>query len=517
MSTNVNGLAPKLNILKDNVGIHLWDIICVTETHLLAHLPSSIVDIPNYSLIRHDASGHVYKHGVCSYIHNSLMVDSVTQPLPNVLSFRLTSFDVFILIVYRAPSNSSDANESLNSFILDFCSGEEVIVAGDFNLPNIDWSRSNPSCTPLERMFLDTFTAVGLHQWIMEPTFPRSGNVLDLLLTSESDRVGSLNVSAPLPGCDHCLISFDYIFDISPDGTLFSGPSTLSRDWNKGHYHSAARNLNDVDWDVELAYLNANQSFERFSAILHSVTVECIPLKPHRKGRPPWSTRPPASLLNQRHEAWSHYKTVRGRLGRKSTEARSCYSTFASINQRCRAHAVNAQAKYEEDLLRKSHEQPKLFHSYLRHKKVGRPSVGPLQLSSGQLSDDPSCMAEIFAESFSSVYSRSIPSEPSPHQQFHESSLEHIAISREDVLKSLLELDGNSAMGPDDIHPLLLKKCADQLAQPLMTIFNRSLREGTLPDSWKRSLVVPLFKKGVRSDPLNYRPISLTSVPCRAN
>ena len=106
----------------------------------MSHLPSSIVDIPNYSLIRHDVCGHVYKHGVCCYIRNSLLIDSVLQPLCNVLSFRLSLFNVFVLIVYRAPSNSVEANECLSTFILDFCSGKEVIMLGDFNLPGIDWS-----------------------------------------------------------------------------------------------------------------------------------------------------------------------------------------------------------------------------------------------------------------------------------------------------------------------------------------------------------------------------------------
>ena len=273
--------------------------------------------------------------------------------------------------------------------------------------------------------------------------------------------------------------------------------------------------LGNVDWDFELAYLNTEQSFERFAYIMEDISEQCIPFKVLTDKKPPWSTRPPTSLINQRQAAWSRYKSVRSRLGRRSQEALSSYSSFVRVNQQCRSFAVNAQAKHEEDLIHRSSEHPKLLHSYLRHKKVGRPSVGPLKLSCGKLSDDPSCMAELFAESFSSVYSRTIPPNPYSHQQFDESSLDHMAVTDEEVLKALLNLDGNSSMGPDEIHPLVLKKCAAQLAHPLAIVFNRSLREGTLPSIWKLSLVVPLFKKGLRSDPLNYRPISLTSVPCK--
>ena len=63
--------------------------------------------------------------------------------------------------------------------------------------------------------------------------------------------------------------------------------------------------------------------------------------------------------------------------------------------------------------------------------------------------------------------------------------------------------------------PLLLKHCADALARPLHVIFVRSLSEGTVPEAWKQSTIVPIFKKGNRYEPLNYRPVSLTSVVCK--
>ena len=154
---------------------------------------------------------------------------------------------------------------------------------------------------------------------------------------------------------------------------------------------------------------------------------------------------------------------------------------------------------------------PKLLHSYIRNKKKGRPTVGPIRLDSGPLTDDPSTMVESFASSFSSVYTRQCPSVISPHQTF-DGVIDTIAFSKDRVLKALQHLDGSTTPGPDNIHPLLLKLCADHLAYPLHIIFCRSFTEGVLPNSWKTSLVIPIFKKGPRYDPLNYRPISTTSV-----
>ena len=66
--------------------------------------------------------------------------------------------------------------------------------------------------------------------------------------------------------------------------------------------------------------------------------------------------------------------------------------------------------------------------------------------------------------------------------------------------------------GPDGIHSRVVVETHEQLVRPLTIIFNKSLSEGVVPDSWKEAEVVPIFKKGKRDDPGNYRPVSLTSV-----
>ena len=327
----------------------------------------------------YDVLGNVYKHGVCVYVSDKVSVANVNNPYPNILTSCLTSFNVFVIVVYRPPSNTEVENNLLLSFLSDFCADKEVIILGDFNLPNLGWSDSDmTNCSALERSFLNLFNLLGLTQWIKQSTFPRSGNVLDLVLTSELDRLGSIEVCPPLPGCDHCPVVCDYVFETQNDEHDSSHLGPCRRAWSRGRFTLMRQFLTSIDWDFELAHRDCNDSFVHFARIISDLAGEFVPEQlPNRGKQPHFQTRPPTSLIHRRQRAWNTYKTVRRKLGRKAPASLEAYGAFAKINKELRAFTVSSQCHYEANLIDRSRENPKLLHSFIRSKKVGCPSVGP--------------------------------------------------------------------------------------------------------------------------------------------
>ncbi|KAK4832479.1 LOW QUALITY PROTEIN: hypothetical protein QYF61_023526 [Mycteria americana] len=85
-------------------------------------------------------------------------------------------------------------------------------------------------------------------------------------------------------------------------------------------------------------------------------------------------------------------------------------------------------------------------------------------------------------------------------------------IQREMVRDPLHHLDTHKSMGPDGIHPRVLRELAEVLIKALPILYQQSWLNGEVTVDWRLANVMPIYKKGWKEDPGNYRTVSLTSM-----
>lgn len=87
----------------------------------------------------------------------------------------------------------------------------------------------------------------------------------------------------------------------------------------------------------------------------------------------------------------------------------------------------------------------------------------------------------------------------------------YIIISIKDAKRQPQKLKTDKSPGLDCIHPRILVELREELGDVLVNLFNTLLQDGRLPNNWKIANVSAIYKK-VESEPINYCPVSLTSV-----
>ncbi len=113
---------------------------------------------------------------------------------------------------------------------------------------------------------------------------------------------------------------------------------------------------------------------------------------------------------------------------------------------------------------------------------------------------------------FYQIFNHSLPPlDPDSFKQPKRDLPENLRCTEDEVLSNL---DTTKANGPDEISAKMLKATAETITcTPSITmLFNLSIKNCELPYDWKLAHVSPIPKSNDKSDPLNYRPISLLSI-----
>ena len=174
---------------------------------------------------------------------------------------------------------------------------------------------------------------------------------------------------------------------------------------------------------------------------------------------------------------------------------------------------LEAKENYLSTLVGSFKTQPKKLYGYLNSLTESKYKPQSI-VHNNQIVRDPRQKAELFNKFFNSTFTKSnfkLP--PVSSLQVPTIQLSSISFTELEVYEALAQLDPQKAMGCDMISPLVLKLCADTLAQPLHSFFSTCIELGTIPQEWKIHKICPQIpKSGNLLEVKNYRPISLLSI-----
>ncbi|CAM4689446.1 unnamed protein product [Lepidochelys kempii] len=218
--------------------------------------------------------------------------------------------------------------------------------------------------------------------------------------------------------------------------------------------------------------------------------------------RPAWLNGEILADLKHKKEAYKKWKVGHMTRGK-----------YKNIARACRNEIRRAKSQLELQLARDVKSNKKGFFRYVGNKKKAKESVGPLMNEGGNLVTEDVEKANVLNAFFASVFTNKVSSQTAVLGITTWGIDGQPSVEKEVVRDYLEKLDVHKSMGPDELHPRVLKELAAVIAEPLAIIFENSWRTGEVPDDWKKANIVPIFKKGKKEDPGNYRPVSLTSVP----
>ena len=499
---------------------HKPDIVIFNETWLKPSiLDNEIIPTDKYKVFRLDRCNfsHSIKDnggGVMIGIRHDLDIESKLIPVKcraEILGLELTDkrgrktilatfYRVGELVRELGAENHSHVDQYLR-IIRRRRKVDELVLIGDLNMPDTNWENLT-STKDTEKLFLDTFNDLSLNQLIFEPTHCK-GNTLDLILTDKPEHILDIKVDneSGFGGSDHYPISFNLKLNTKRKKSVKRSIYNFKKaDWDQIN----SKFLN-TDWDNILSGDNVDVAWTAFNTRLSEVSNQYIPkIKIGNEFQAPWYDSEVHELENKKK--WHHKKW-------KTTKSDLQYAKFA----KCRKQCKNLIEKKMNDNFEDDENRnliTKKFWSYVKSKS--RCHRIPEVVSYGnRIRSNPKDQCELFNEYFYSQFST--PSTYNINIDYTNDHLFRINFEPEKIKTHLLAINPNKAQGPDLIHGRVLKECANTLAYPLSMLFKLSYESGNIPADWKFANVVPVHKKGSKSEVSNYRPISLTSLVMKIN
>lgn len=502
LTLNIRSVSTNFQYFKDTMLSNsiIYDVLGLTETRLDSDI-SSLYNLPSHTMFSNNRNR--YGGGVTVYLSNKYtgnMVDSFNYMEAFVecvgVEAKFNGKIFLFLCIYRPPQGNVDAFLNTLNEILVIAKDKnynELFIFGDLNLNLL--LQNNANIKDLNNLMY----SYSLFPLTTLPTrvTDTSATIIDQIWSTYLEHnTGNYIVKTDIT--DH----FPVISLFKCNNFQSSPVLKTIRSFTQEALDAFYNLLLHIDWSQVINCSCPNNSYNMFYSIFKKKYDECFPVKTIKVSsksiRSPHITPALKKSITEKHRLeklaykWplsfkERYKTYRNRL--------------TSILKA-------AKKRYYQDQLVANQGNPRSHWKSINN-ILGKTTDD----KNSKIDLKPLCnnIPEKFNEHFMNVGQliENAGTDYLDYLQLSPNFSLYLTPATDTEVENCIKAFKTNSSGYDDISPIVLKKTANIISNPLTYIVNLTLKTGIFPDALKKAKVIPLLKSGSKSDIKNYRPISI--------
>lgn len=499
LSQNLRSINTGFDKLKDYIANDEFDVICAQEiwtpkgTYLLDNYDAPIMQCRSK---KNGGGIGMWVHKNLRWEHNheaNIFVEEVYES--QVINIVIKKEKLAIVNFYRPPQgNVAEFTRHVKTQI-DILNNQYIdnlLFVGD---ANIEYGKAGKNKNDVETLLLEA----GMEQLVNQYT--RQGDTLSTIdhVYAKVDKPISVNVKETLVS-DHSGITI--LYNIQKN-TVKIKQNLHTISYKKERLLKVSANLREHNWHNELNELSTNDATEKLELILKNSVDKHLKVDIKEKTKESWFPKDIRKLRTKTKQALSKWKQDTSSEEKKE-KYKALKKTYESSIKRERAKVIN---------IKLSEQDPKKLWRNIREVTHTSKQRGPTKINIANTAerDTPEVIAEYF-KNIPSMTANNIPPTNEDALKYNmqvPSRFEFKPVTDYDIIKLLKNLAPKASYGHDGVSSRLIKELRVELALPLKIIINKIIKNSLFPSTWKTAKVIPLHKKGSKSDIGNYRPISL--------
>ncbi|KAL0861132.1 hypothetical protein ABMA27_009630 [Loxostege sticticalis] len=515
---NIAGLCSKsdrLEIFLSNLELcdKEADILCFTETNVKLNNEKN-VNLRNFKLVSSYCRDDKSKGGSCILVKKPFNTKCISIPSDLLTKYNfeccgveIIGLNVVVFCIYRIPGDRKSQVGSflykldkLLNYATDKFKKKKIVICGDWN---IDILKDNENSFELITI-LDSYN---FEPHIRLPT--RGNSCLDQIASNVKNVKSELHYEGL---SDHETAQMVTLNVVKERALQFWFEH--KRDYSKDNIKKFCDCLSSLSFSDVYGSHNFVEAFDNFYSTLLMFYNQCFPtIKVKITNKPAslkWITKGIRKSCKTKRHLYLKYR----KISRDKTTNRLNYRKYDNILKKC---IHKSQKLLNLKRIHTSKNKGKAIWNAITSSLTNCVNKNDIELINfNHLTyKNPSDISNILNHNFTILpLTQPLVNDNEPaHIQFNNPKTIFLKpVDAKEVHALIMSLNPSRTSGYDEISTNVLKACAKWICQPLSHIINLSFFEGVFPEQLKKSIVRPLFKKGDRADPSNYRPITLVPI-----